>query len=93
MKQFWSLHFNLQMKRISISLPRLRYVSQPVHVIGLAISAHSGIFVNKSGIIDVTTRFLDFLGWQSNIIFSNLHFCILNVWVVTMEVPLAVFMF
>jgi len=44
-KQFWCLDINLQMKRVSTSLPHLSHVSPPVHVIGPAISAHSGIFV------------------------------------------------
>jgi len=33
---------------ISTSLPRLRHVSQSVHVIGPLFSAHSGIFVIMS---------------------------------------------
>ena len=51
------------------------------------------IFVNRSDRFDVTTRFLGLLAWQPHIIFSNLHFCVLKAWVVTMEVPVAVFTF
>ena len=54
-------------------------------------TALSGIFVNRSGRIDVTTRFLGLLVWQLHFIFSILHFHVLKLWWVTIEMPSFVF--
>jgi len=74
---------------ISTSLPCLHHVNEPIHVIGLAFSAYSGIFffnyVDQNDIFVNMLSFRSSFSWAATIIFLILHFHILKLWLVTHE--------